>query len=47
MPQRQDLHLEGARERKTENSIERTGERALNIGLASHLRTPANLMIPE
>src|ERR1700722_17972096 len=36
-----------ARERKTKNSIERNGERTLNISLATHLRDSANLMIPE
>jgi hypothetical protein len=36
-----------ARERKTENTVERNRHRTLNIGLASPFRTSANLMISE
>jgi|ERR1035438_1715303 hypothetical protein len=36
-----------ARERKTENSVERNRHRTLKIGLASPLRTSTNLMLSE
>jgi hypothetical protein len=42
-----DLHLGAMRERKTEDSVRRNGDRTLDIDLASHFGDVGNLMLPE